>query len=105
MHVTVKHPHMPRVRVVVGDDQLGNVVLIEAVAQAPRTFRARSRGMHRAGEHHGVAKSQVSSLYRVRVSGEYLHRERPGPWPGRSCFSVFLSPLRKSRDPHPARAA
>jgi hypothetical protein len=27
----------------VGDDQLGDVALIEAVAQAPRTLRARSR--------------------------------------------------------------
>jgi hypothetical protein len=43
-------------------DQLGDVALIEALAQGPLTRRARARDTHRAGESHGVAKSQVSSL-------------------------------------------
>ena len=32
----------------VGSDQVGDVALIEAVAQAPRTLRARSLGTHKA---------------------------------------------------------
>jgi hypothetical protein len=58
----------------VGSDQVSDVVLIEAVAQALWTLRARS-GAHRGlGECHSVAKPQVSGLRRVRVSGKYLHR-------------------------------
>jgi hypothetical protein len=34
----------------VGGDQVGGVAIIEAVAQGPRTLRARLRGTHRAGE-------------------------------------------------------
>lgn len=34
---------------VIGGDQVGDVALIVAVAQAPRTLRARSRGTHRGG--------------------------------------------------------
>ena len=34
--------------VAVGGDQVGDVALIEAVVQAPRTLRARSWGTHRA---------------------------------------------------------
>jgi hypothetical protein len=49
-----------------------------------RSCRLRGRfalgfgGTGRVGESYGVAKSQVRELRRVRVSGEYLHRERPG---------------------------
>jgi len=50
-------------------------------------------GAHRAGESHSVAKPQVSSLRRVRVSGKHLHHERPGRWPGRSCFSGVRVPF------------
>jgi hypothetical protein len=60
--------------VAVGGDQVSDGALIEAVAQAPRTLRARSRGTRRVGESRGVAKPQVSSLHCVRVSGKYLHR-------------------------------
>jgi hypothetical protein len=42
--------------VAVGGDQLNDLALVEALAQASRTFRAGSRGAHRAGERHGVAK-------------------------------------------------
>lgn len=56
----------------VGSDQLGDLALIEALAQAPRALRARSRGPYGAGERHGVAKPQVSSLRGVQVSGKYL---------------------------------
>jgi hypothetical protein len=59
--------------VAIGGDQFGDVTLVEALAQAPRTFRARSRGAHGAGERYGVAKLQVSGLCRVRVRGKYLH--------------------------------
>jgi hypothetical protein len=48
--------------VAVGGDQLGDLALMEALAQAPRTFRARFRGTRRAGERHGVAKPQVSGI-------------------------------------------
>jgi hypothetical protein len=34
--------------VALGRDQVGHVALIEAVAQSPRTLRARSRGTYRA---------------------------------------------------------
>ncbi len=54
----------------VGGDQLGDLALTEAVAQAPRTFRARSRSTHKVGERYGVAKLQVSGLRGVRVSGK-----------------------------------
>lgn len=57
----------------VGGDQLGDLALTEAVAQAPRTLCARSRGAHGAGAGCGVAKLQVSGLRGVRVSGKYLH--------------------------------
>jgi hypothetical protein len=40
-----------------------------------------------------VAKPQVSSLRRVRVSGKYLHRECPGRWPGHSRFSGVRVPF------------
>jgi hypothetical protein len=53
----------------VGGDQVADVALIEVVAQAPRTLRARSRGTQ-VWWRHGVAKPQVSSLCRVRVSGK-----------------------------------
>jgi hypothetical protein len=56
------------VAVAVGGDQFGDVALVEALAQAPRTFCARSRGSHGAGERHRMAKRQVSGLCRVRVS-------------------------------------
>jgi hypothetical protein len=54
-----------------------------------------------------MAKSQVSSLRRVRVSGQYLHRACQGRlawafmllW----CASPFSVPLRKSRDPFSVR--
>jgi hypothetical protein len=59
--------------VTVCGDQVGDVALIKAVAQAPRTLRARSRGTYGTDERRGVAKPQVSGLYRVRVSGKYLH--------------------------------
>jgi hypothetical protein len=49
----------------VGGDQVGDVVLIEAVVQALRTLRARPGGIHRAGERRGVAKPQVNRLRRV----------------------------------------
>lgn len=50
-------------------DQGGDVAFIEAVAEALRMVRARSRGAQWAGERRGVAKLQVSSLCRVRVGG------------------------------------
>jgi hypothetical protein len=59
--------------VAVGGDQVGDVALIKAVVQALRTFHALSRGAYGAGESRGVAKPQVSSLCRVRVSGKHLH--------------------------------
>ena len=59
--------------VTVASDQFGELALIEALAQAPGTHRARSRSTLRAGERHGVAKPQVSGLDGVRVSGECLH--------------------------------
>jgi hypothetical protein len=62
------------VAVAVGGDQVRDIALIEALAQAPRTFRARSRSTLRAGERHGVAKLQVSGWCRVRVRGKHLHR-------------------------------
>jgi hypothetical protein len=58
----------------VGGDQLGDVALIEAVTQAPRTLHARSRGTYGTGESRGVAKTQLSGLCGVRVSGKYLRR-------------------------------
>ena len=59
--------------VAVGGDQVRDLALTEAVTQAPRMLRARSRGTNRAAERHGVAKSQVSGLSGVRVSGKHLH--------------------------------
>jgi hypothetical protein len=59
--------------VAVGGDQVGDVALIEEVAQALRMLRARCRGAGRVGESRGVAKPQVSGLNGVRVGGEYLH--------------------------------
>jgi hypothetical protein len=61
---------------VVGSDQVGDVALIEAPAQAPWMLRVRFRGSHRVGESRSVAKLQVSSLRRVRVNGKYLHHCR-----------------------------
>ena len=60
-----------------GGDQVGNVALVEVVAQAPWTLRVRSWGTHRSGESRGVVKLQLSGLRGVRVSGKYLHRECP----------------------------
>jgi hypothetical protein len=37
------------------------ISLIEALAQASRTFRARCRGAYGTGECHGVAKLQLSA--------------------------------------------
>ena len=88
----------------VGSDQVGDVVLIEAVAQA---LRFTLGWTHRAGESHGVTKSHVSGLRRVRVSGKYLHREGPGRWSGPSCLSgvrvPILLPLRKRRSGGPGQ--
>ncbi len=61
--------------VAVGGDQLGGLAFVEALVQAPRTLRARSRSTHRADEHHDVTKPQVSGFSGVRVSGKYLHLE------------------------------
>jgi len=47
--------------VAVGGDQFGDVALVEALAQAPRTFRVRSRGMHGTGERHSVAKPRSAA--------------------------------------------
>jgi hypothetical protein len=58
----------------VGGDQVVDVALIEALAQAPWTLCARFQGAHWAGERHGGAKSQISGLRGVRVSGKYLHQ-------------------------------
>jgi hypothetical protein len=49
-------------------------------------------GAHRAGESHGVAKPQISSLRRVRISGKHLHRECPARWPGHSWLSGVRVP-------------
>jgi hypothetical protein len=57
----------------VGGGQLGDVALIEAVTQAPRTLHARSRGTYGTGENRGAAKTQVSGLGGVRVRAKYLH--------------------------------
>jgi hypothetical protein len=65
--------------VAVGGDQLGDVALIEAIVQAPRALRARSRDTRGAGECRGIASLHVSGLYRVRVSGKYLHHMLSGP--------------------------
>ena len=62
--------------VAIGGDQLGDLALVEALAQAPRTLCVRSRGAHGASARHGAANPQVSGLYRVRVSGKYLHSYR-----------------------------
>jgi hypothetical protein len=56
--------------VAVGGDQVSDVALIEAIAQAPRALRARSRGSRTTGERCGAAKLQVSGLRGVRVSGK-----------------------------------
>jgi len=42
---------------VVGGDEIGDVVLIEAVAQASRALRARAWANTGVGERHGVAGS------------------------------------------------
>jgi hypothetical protein len=60
--------------IAVGGDQLGDLTLIEALAQASRTLCARSRGAHEAGESRSITKPQVSGLPQVRVSGKYLHQ-------------------------------
>ena len=73
--------------VAVGGDQLGDVALVEALAQAPQTFRARSRITHGDGERHRMAKQQVSGLRGVRVSVEYLHR---GRYMANPCMTVDL---------------
>ncbi len=41
---------------------------------------ARSRGTHRAGKRHGVAKPHVNSSRRVRVSGKHLHLMMSPMW-------------------------
>ncbi|MDQ3763336.1 MAG: hypothetical protein M3460_17420 [Actinomycetota bacterium] len=90
-------------------DRLGDVALIVAVAQAPRTLRARPRGTHRADERSGVSKPQVSSLHRVRVSGKYSTENARVDGLGihafLACESPSLAATEESRDPHPARAA
>ena len=65
--------------VAVGGDEVRDVALIEALAQAPWTLRAQSRGMRGAGERHGVAKSQVSGLGGVRVAVSSSTDEMPSP--------------------------
>jgi hypothetical protein len=45
----------------VGGDQVGDVALIEVVAQAPRTLRARSRGTYRVGERRGVVSRRSAA--------------------------------------------
>jgi hypothetical protein len=55
-------------------------VIVSVMARALRRLRRLPGcfvlgigGTHRVGERHGVAKLQVSSLRRVRVSGKHLH--------------------------------
>jgi hypothetical protein len=60
--------------VAVGGDQLGDLALIETLAQAPRPASRSVSGHPRAGERYVVTKRQVSSVRRVRVSGKYLHQ-------------------------------
>ena len=61
----------------VGGDQIGDVVFIEAVAQAPRMLRARSRCTYRVGAGHGVVKQQVSGLDGVRGGRQGVAERRP----------------------------
>jgi hypothetical protein len=47
--------------VLVGGDHLGDLALIEALTQALRAFRARSRGAHRVSERHRGAKPRSAA--------------------------------------------
>jgi hypothetical protein len=61
----------------VGGHEVGDVAFVEALGQALRVPNARLWDGSGPGECHYRAKSQVSGLRRVRVSGEYLHRRTP----------------------------
>jgi hypothetical protein len=56
--------------------KLGDAALVEA--HAPWAPGARLWDGSGLGDCHHCAKRQVNPLPQVRVSGKYLHRERPG---------------------------